>query len=98
MNSSFWNWFYTGSLEDVTAANSQIDDNCGFPNGDTQTWSVPQQAYEQDFWFILQPPPEGYKDKIGYWTQEQMISGVENVELQQSNSSWWPNPFPPGGQ
>lgn len=91
----FWNWFYTGTLDEVTAANAQINSNCSFPNGSTETWAIPTESYDQTFWFFLQPPPEGYQDDVGSWTQAEMINGVENVQLQQSNSSWWP-PFPPG--
>src|SRR4051812_25974660 len=89
-----WNTYFTGSEQDILAANHQIDLNCGFPDPQTETWAIPQQAYEQDFWFILMPPPEGYTNNYGTWTQDQMIQEVTNVEEQQSQSNWWP-PYPP---
>lgn len=89
-----WNIFFTGTFEEVTAANAQINANCGFPDEYTDNWANPQQAYEQDFWFILMPPPEGYRDPVNSWTQEQMIAGVVNVIPQESQSNWWP-PVPP---
>lgn len=85
-----WNWFYTGSEAAIQAANTQINANCGFPNACTQTWAIPQQAYEQDFWFILVPPPQGYMTNCGSWSQAQMIAGVTGVVEQQSQSNWWP--------
>lgn len=91
-----WNTYLTGTQEQVISANSQIDLNCGFPNGDTQTWFIPIQAYQQDFWFILMPPPEGYKDIVGSWTQSQMMANVVNVVQEQGQSNWWP-PLPPLG-
>lgn len=92
-----WNTFYTGTLDQVNAAIEQINANCGFPDACSYTWAVPRQAYEQDFYFIQMPPPEGYMSGCGSWTQEQMIAGVVNVEPRQSNSSWWPPYVPPAG-
>lgn len=92
-----WNTYYTGTQEDVTSANAQINSNCGFPDSYTQTWDTPTQAYEQDFWFILMPPPWGYNNGVGSWTQEQMINGIQNVNIEEGQSNWWPpGPFPPG--
>lgn len=93
-----WNWFYTGTQADVVAANAQINSNCGFPNSYTQTWAIPQQAYQQAFWFIMMPPPEGYTQPNGVTiTQAEMIAGVINVTQQQSQSNWWP-PLPQGAK
>lgn len=80
----------TGTQSDVIAANSEIDLNCGFPNKNTFTWADPQQAYQQTFWFIAMPPPEGYKDGIGSWTQDQMMKDVVNVNQQKFDPSWNP--------
>lgn len=91
-----WDIYFTGTEEAVVTANAQINSNCGFPDSCTEGWATPQQAYEQDFWFILMPPPDGYTTKCGSWTQEEMISDVTGVEEQQAESNWWPpNPFPP---
>lgn len=91
-----WNTCYTGTVEEVSNANEQINTNCGFPDTDTETWAIPQQAYQQDFWFIPMPPPEGYKNSVGSWTQSEMISNVVNVTEQEAQSNWWPpSPFPP---
>lgn len=92
-----WNTYYTGTQNDVEAANAQINSNCGFPNPCTENWAVPQQAYSQDFWFILMPPPEGYMTKCGSFSQDEMIAGVSGVSEQQGQSNWWPpTPIPPG--
>lgn len=93
----YWDIYFTGTESEIIAANAQINSNCGFPNGCTQTWAVPTQAYEQDFWFILMPPPDGYMTNCGSWTQEEMIAGVIDVEEQQAQPNWWP-PFPPEGE
>jgi hypothetical protein len=94
--SNDWNVYFTGSESAVNAANAQINANCGFPDACTQGWAVPMQAYEQDFWFILMPPPDGYMTKCGSWTQDEMIAGVTGVVEQQGQSNWWPpGPFPP---
>lgn len=85
-----WDTFYTGSEEEIQVANAQIDSNCGFPDGVTQTWAVSQKAYEQDFWFILMPPPGGYMNAVGAWSQAQMIDGVTDVAEQESQPDWWP--------
>lgn len=87
---TIWNWYYTGTESDIIAANAQINSNCGFPDSQTQTWDIPTKAYNQDFWFISMPGPDGYKNNSGSWTQVQMINGVSNVAQEQSNSSWWP--------
>lgn len=93
-----WNWFYIGTQADVVAANAQINSNCGFPNSYAQTWAFPQQAYQQSFWFIMMPPPEGYTEPNGnIITQAQMVAGVVNVTEQQSQSNWWP-PLPSGDE
>ena len=81
---------YTGTEEQVSVAVEQINSNCGFPDGYTETWDTPRQAYEQDFWFIIMPPAEGYKEPTRSFTQEQMIAGVTNVQEQESQPDWWP--------
>lgn len=86
--------YYTGTEAQIIAANNQINSNCGFPSGGTTTWAIPQQAYEQDFWFILMPPPEGYKNGAINKTQAEMIAGVVNVTEAESQPDWFP-PNPP---
>lgn len=81
---------YIGTQSEVTAANDQIDSNCGFPDGYTNTWDIPVQAYEQDFWFIRKPPVAGYKEPTRSFTQAQMIAGVTNVTEEESQPDWWP--------
>lgn len=90
-----WNTFYTGSEEDVSAAVEQINSNCGFPDGYCETWGNPRQAYQQDFWFVLMPPPEGYVEPSRSFSQEEMIENVVNVDQEQSSPDWWPL-VPPG--
>lgn len=85
-----WNKFYVGTEAQVIAANQQIDSNCSFPDGRTTTWAIPVQAYGESFWFIAAPPPGGYNNGIGNWTQAQMIAGVQNVTLEDGNPDWWP--------
>jgi len=95
---TIWNTYYTGTENDITIANSQINSNCGLPFGGTSTWAISQQAYLQNFWFIPMPNPNGWTREDGtYFTQDQMISNVINVTEQESQSNWWPpSPFPPG--
>jgi hypothetical protein len=86
-----WNRFFTGTEVNIIIANLQIDQNAGLPFGGTETWSIPQQAYLQDFWFIPMPTPEGWRREDGtYFTQEQMIDGVVNVNIQESQPNWFP--------
>ena len=94
---SNWNMYYTGTLEEVSIANSQISTNCGLPFGETTTWAIPVQAYEQDFWFIPMPSPTGWTREDGtHFTQSEMIIGVISVEEEEGQSNWWPpSPFPP---
>lgn len=85
-----WNTFYVGTEVEITAAIVQINSNCGFPDGYCQSWGVPTQAYEQDFWFVMMPSPNGYMEPTRSFTQEQMIIGVENVTQEESQRNWWP--------
>jgi hypothetical protein len=92
-----WNTFYTGTLDNINAAIAQINSNCGFPDGYTETWATPKQNYTTpSVYFFIMPPPEGYMTPMGSWTQAQMIAGVVNVTEEQSQPDWWP-PFPTGG-
>jgi hypothetical protein len=84
------NLFFTGSEGAIIAANDQINTNCGFPDGVTSTWAIPMQAWEQDFWFIQMPPASGYNNGINSWTQAQMIDGIEDVNIEESQPNWWP--------
>lgn len=79
---------------DVAAANAQIESNSGIPTPDGKTlyWDVPKQAYQQNFWFIIAPPVQGWN---GY-TQSQMMDKVGNVGLEMSEPNWWPQIIPPG--
>ena len=84
---------YTGTEDQVTIANNQINTNCGFPNNDAQNWDTPTPAYTPNtFWFIRKPPPGGlvYADRT--YTQEEMINGVVNVIEQPYSPSWRPPP------
>ncbi len=83
---------YKGTHENVIAANAQIDANCGFPDAYTQTWGSIKKAYQQEFWFFAMPTPAGYKNRSGDWTQEQMIDSVVNVEIEESQPSWFVPP------
>jgi hypothetical protein len=88
--------YYSGTQADVAAALAQINTNSGFPDADTKTWDNVTQAYQQDFWFISQPPESGYKSSVKTLTQETMIAGVVNVTLGPATSNWWPPaPAPP---
>ena len=85
-----WNTYFTGTEEDIIAANNQININCNFPDLETTTWDIPKKAFNQDFWFISMPSPEGYTNNYGSWTQDQMINSVINVEEEESQTNWWP--------
>lgn len=89
---TIWNTYFTGTEEEIVAANNQINSNCNFPDPETTTWAIPTKAYQQDFWFIPMPSPEGYKNSYGSWTQAQMINGVSNVSEEESQPNWWPPP------
>ncbi len=85
------NYYLIGTLEQVTVANAQIEINAGYPCEGTSNWSVPAQAYEQDFWFIAMPE----SNAIYNWhTGEELMEGVSNVQQEESQENWWP-PFNP---
>ncbi len=87
--------YFTGTEENIINANQKISQNLGLPFRGTTTWADPQKAYQQDFWFILMPPEDGWTREDGtHFTQEQMIDGVVNVNIEESQPDWWP-PFPP---
>lgn len=88
------NLYYTGTQENVQKALNQINKNCNFPTAGVKTWDTPMEAYQQNFWFIKMPPPQGYKNEIVSYTQEQMILGVVEVTEHEFSKSWLP-PTPP---
>jgi hypothetical protein len=93
-----WNTYFTGTEENIAVANNQIGQNLGLPFMGTERWADPQQAYQQDFWFILMPPPQGWTREDGtHFTQEQMIENVSNVDMKESSPDWWPPLYPPKG-
>lgn len=75
---------------DVQAAIDQINSNCGWPDENTTTWAKVRKSYSDEIWFFVKPPIEGYKDQWKSFTQEQMISGIINVEESDGDSSWFP--------
>jgi hypothetical protein len=81
-------FYYTSTIEqNVINANVQIAANASIDQ-----WAYVKKAYNQNLWFIRQPPIEGWN---GY-TQEQMIAGVVDVDLQPYNQNWFePIPWPP---
>jgi hypothetical protein len=89
-----WNTYFTGTQENIDIANNQIGKNLGLPFGGTQRWADPQQNYsDPTTYFILMPPPEGWTREDGtHFTQEQMINGVENIEIEESQPDWFPPP------
>jgi hypothetical protein len=87
--------YFTGTEENIALANYQIGQNLGLPFRGTMRWADPLQAYQQNFWFILMPPAEGWTREDGtYFTQQQMIENVQNVSIEEGQSSW----FPPIGE
>jgi hypothetical protein len=92
------NFYLTGTELNVIAANAQISINLGLPFGGTQIWAQPQASYSNsNFYFIPMPSENGWTREDGvYFNQEQMIAGVVNVEIQESQPNWFPpSPFPP---
>lgn len=86
-----WTTYFTGTEVNINTAVAQIDTNCGLPFEGTNTWDIPKRAYQKNFWFILMPPPDGWRREDGtYFTQEQMINNVSNVNIEESDSSWFP--------
>lgn len=78
---------------DIIAANAQIEINSGIPtpDGKTTKWSTPKKAYQQDFWFIKMPPPEGWNGI----SQKEMMQNVVDVVQIAFNSNWYPPIVPP---
>lgn len=86
---------YVGTQENITITLDQINQNLNLPFGNTISWDIPKKAYQQDFWFIFSPPQEGWTREDGtHFMQEQMISGVINVEIQESQPDWF-STYPP---
>ncbi len=76
----------------IIAAQAQISLNCGFPNNlGTEQWANVQKAINQDMWFIIKPPIEGYN--LGEFTQIQMMSNVDltNIIEQEYDATWFPS-------
>lgn len=58
-------------------AEAQVSINCHFPNGrGTDKWA--DVYYNEGFglYYFLKPPPEGWKDNVESFTQEQMMQNV----------------------
>jgi len=90
--------FFTGIEVDIIAANAQISSNAGLPYEHTEEWAVPKASYsDPNLFFIIMPNEDGWTREDGtYFTQAQMIDGVVNVEIQESQSNWFPPPpYPP---
>lgn len=79
------------NLLNVADANAQIEVNCNIPCPGTERWDIPTESYDKTFWFILMPPENGWNQ----YSQEQMMAGVVNVEIQEGNPSWFPPVIPP---
>jgi hypothetical protein len=85
--------YFTGTEENIIIANNQIGQNLGLPFRGTLRWADPLKAYQQDFWFILMPDSDGWTREDGtHFTQEQMIDGVTNVNIEESDPNWFPPP------
>lgn len=83
-------WLTFNSEFDAQSAVDQINSNCGFPNAcGTYQWDTVHQAYQQDLWFIGNPSENGYSQPCGSFTYGQMMAGVENYTLANSDPSWW---------
>lgn len=80
--------------QDVINANNQIGSNCGLPTQYTSQWDRVLKAYDQDFWFIIKPPVQGWNE----FSQAQMMQGVTNVTEEESQPDWWPPVVPPEGK
>jgi hypothetical protein len=78
--------YYTGTKYWIDIANNQIEKNSNIPNDFAQNWDIPQETVNHNFWFICQPPIDGWNGL----TQETMIRNIENVQLQEADQSWFP--------
>ena len=78
---------YYGSTNEANAraAEAQIANNCGWPNG-TKCWATVQKAVNEDFWFFQKP-----NGSHGF-TQERMINGVTDVDTYPRDEAWFPEP------
>lgn len=80
---------YVGDELSILNAIETINKNCGFPNDEgTDTWGVPIKAHEQDFWFVLKPPAQGYRTRNHYFSQNEMIDGIVNLNTEEWQRSW----------
>ncbi len=84
--------YFTGTEENIIAANAQISSNLDLPFRGTIKWAQPQSSYsDPNFWFIEMPSEAGWTREDGtHFTQEQMIANVIDVEIQEENPNWWP--------
>lgn len=83
--------FLTGTENQIIEANAQINQNCGLPNNKgTNTWGEPTKMYLVDLWYIPAPPENGWNE----FSYEEMMYGVVDVSIQESQPSWFP-PAPP---
>lgn len=90
------NLYLTGTESNVTLAEAQVSENLGLPFSGTMRWAIPMQAYQQDFWFISMPPYEGwYREDGTYFSYQQMMNAVTNVEIETSQPNWFPPFVPP---
>lgn len=92
------NLYYTGTQNNIDIANAQISSNLGLPFRGTQIWAILQSSYSNaDLWFFLMPLENGWTREDGtHFSQSEMVQGVVNVTIQESQSNWWP-PYPPEG-
>lgn len=89
-----WHTYFTGTQENIEIANNQISENAGLPFGGTDHWADLEQNYsDPTTYFIKMPEPDGWIREDGmHFTQEQMINGVENVTIEESQPDWFPPP------
>lgn len=80
----------------IVSANEKISSNCGLPNEyGTVSWDIVKKSVSSNLWFILMPPPDLWGNEV-FFTQEQMMNGVDMTDIIQlpRNPNWFPPPPP----
>lgn len=67
--------------QNVINAETQISQNCHFPNGrGTDRWANIYYHEELEIYYITKPTVSGWNDGVESFTQEEMMAGVTGVE------------------
>ncbi len=81
----------------IIAADLKISQNCDLANEyGTVSWSKrpPEKAVNSDLWFFPKPPAEGWGNGNTFYTQAQMMEGVDLTDIveMERDEDWFPEP------